>query len=336
MTRKAELGICVVAVLAVMILVLALTACAGQSATPTTKKVDYPTKTITFIAPSKPGSGFDTTARAVSAVLEKEKLVPVSVPVQNFSSAVEGIANIVQEHKNDPDMISVNSIALLINTSMGRTPYGYKDFTLIANLISSYYGWVVRADAPYQNVLELLKDLKEKPEQTPICGGSDDDVIASGASIATYGADLKKIKYAAYAGGTESSMPLLEGSCKAQMTTVDDIIGLIESKKVRVLAVSGATRLGGVFADVPTFKEAGHDLEWTNFRYIAGGPNMPDYAVQYWRDTLTKMVKTPTWKEMVERYRWGENFIIDGLDKYVADRQAMVDRVVAELGLKPK
>src|SRR5512144_2691064 len=38
-------------------------------------KVDYPPKTVTFIAPSKPGSGFDTTARAIASTLEKEKLI---------------------------------------------------------------------------------------------------------------------------------------------------------------------------------------------------------------------------------------------------------------------
>lgn len=181
---------------------------------------------------------------------------------------------------------------------------------------------------------DLLKDLREKPDKTPLTGGQSDDRIAYGAAALASGADLKKINYAAFAGGTEASAVLLEGSAAAEITTVDDIIGLIESKKVRVLAVSGSSRLSGVLADVPTFKEAGLNLEWANFRYIIGGPGMPDYAVKYWKDTLGKMVKTPTWKENIARYRWADQFISDGFEKYLDDKAALIDKVSAELGLK--
>jgi len=306
----------------------------APTAAPAAKKVDYPTKTITFIAPSKPGSGFDTTGRAVVATLEKEKLVPVSLPVMNFSGSVEGTANIVQQHKNDPNMIAVNSITLLLNLSSGMSPFGPKDITPIANLISTNYGFVVRDDSPYKSLMDLLKDLKEMPDQTPLCGGQSDDRIAYGAAAYAYGADLKKINYAAFAGGTEAAATLLEGTAKAEVTTIDDIMGLIEAKKVRVLAVSGGQRLSGVLSNVPTFKEAGLNLEWSNFRYIIGGPGMPDYAVQYWKETLAKMVKTPTWKENLEKYRWVDSFISDGFDKYLDEKAALIDKVSAELGLK--
>ena len=93
---------------------------AAQAAAPTSapaaQKTDYPTKTITFIAPSKPSSGYDTTARAVANVIEKEKLLPVALPVMNSSSVPEGMATIVQQHKNDPNMIAVQSIAIMMKS----------------------------------------------------------------------------------------------------------------------------------------------------------------------------------------------------------------------------
>jgi len=60
------------------------------------------TKPVLCFAPSKPGSGFDTTMRAVTATLAREKLVPVAVPVENASSGVAGTATIVLRHKNNP------------------------------------------------------------------------------------------------------------------------------------------------------------------------------------------------------------------------------------------
>ncbi len=341
---------------AILILSLSVVACSSQPAAPAkpadqaskpaaaeptkaaaaepAKKVDYPTKNITFIAPSKPGSGFDVTARAVAATLEKEKLVPVSLPVENSSSSVEGFATIVQRHKNDPNMIAIGSLTPLLNKSTGASPYGHKDFTPISGLIKGYYGFIVRADSPYKTLMDLLKDLKEKPEQTPMCGGASDDRITYGVVGLTYGVDLKKINYAAYSGGTEASTVLLEGTAKAEITSIDDIMGLIEAKKLRVLAVSGSTRLGGVLADVPTFKEAGLDLEWVNTRYVIGGPNMPDYAVQYWQGVLAKMVKTPTWQEMLQQYRWVDDFSVQDFDKRLDGIATQIDKVAAELGMK--
>jgi putative tricarboxylic transport membrane protein len=122
--------------------------------------------------------------------------------------------------------------------------------------------------------------------------------------------------------------------CKAEITTVDDVLGLIESKKVRVLATSGGKRLSGVFSTVPTFKEAGVNLEWVNFRYMAGGPNMPDYAVKYWQDLLTKMVKTPTWQENLTKFRWVDIFSVTDVAKYIDEKQTTVDKIAADLGLK--
>jgi hypothetical protein len=50
----------------------------------------------------------------------------------------------------------------------------------------------------------------------------------------------------------------------------------------------------------------------------------------------TKMVKTPTWHEMLKRYRWGDTFMIDGLGKFLDSRQEIVSEVAAKLGMAKK
>ena len=139
---------------------------------------------------------------------------------------------------------------------------------------------------------------------------------------------------AAGTGGAEAPAGVLEGTGKAEVSTRAASMGRIESKKVRPLAVSGDKRLSGVLSDVPTFKEAGVDLSWSNFRYLMGGPNMPDYAVAFWKDTATKMVKTPTWKDFMDKYRWRDALVVDGFDKYADEKIIIIDKVAAGLGLK--
>ena len=63
---------------------------------------------------------------------------------------------------------------------------------------------------------------------------------------------------------------------------------------------------------------------------------MPDYAVKYWQGVLAKMVKTPTWREMLEKYRWGDTFQVQGLGEFLDSRQAIVTDIVNKLGMGKK
>ena len=63
---------------------------------------------------------------------------------------------------------------------------------------------------------------------------------------------------------------------------------------------------------------------------------MPGYAITYWQDTLAKMVKTPTWQEMLARYRWGDTFMVAGLKAFLDARLAVVTDVVNQLGMGKK
>ncbi len=298
---------------------------------------DYPTKPVLCLSPAKPGSGFDTTIRAVTATLGKEKLVPVALPVENASSSVSGTATIVLRHKNDPYLISVNSLAGLLYFATGMSPYSHKNWTPIARLISAYYGILVRYDSPYKTLGDLLKDLRENIGKVPFSGGTGDDRIFYGVVFSKAGIDITKINYAAFGGGTEASGVVLEGSAKVLVSSIDDVMGLLEAKRLRCLAVTSAKRLGdALLRDVPTARESGVDVEWENFRYILGGPGMPAYAVKYWQGTLAKMVTTPTWQEMMTRYRWGDTFMIDGLGAFLDSRQALVTDIVNRLGMGKK
>jgi len=299
--------------------------------------VEYPTKPVLCYAPAKPGSGFDTTMRAVTATLAKEKLVPVALPVENASSSVSGAAAIVLRHKNDPYMIGVQGTAAMLNFSAGMSPYCHRDWIPIARLISGYYGIMVRYDSPYKTLGDLVKDLKEHIGKVPFAGGASDDRVAYGAVFSKAGIDITKINYAAYSGGTEASMVVLEGTGKVLISSFDDVMGLLEAKRLRMLAVSSGKRLGDpLMKDVPTLRESGVDMEWENFRYILGGPNMPRYAVKYWEGILAKKVKTPTWQEMLTRYRWGDTFMVDGLGKFLDARLAVFTDVVNRLGMGKK
>jgi putative tricarboxylic transport membrane protein len=297
---------------------------------------DYPSKPVLFFSLGAPGSGFDTTTRAIVSALTKEKLVPVAISVENSSGSAVGLPLAVTRYKGDPYMISVQSLAGMLNYAIGVSQYDHRTYTPLAGLITTYYGIAVRSDSPYKTVGDLIKDLKEKPGRIPLCGGRHDDRIFYGSTFMKAGLDPSKINYVAFTPA-EACMSVLEGSCKAITSTLEDVSALVEGKKLRFLAISSGKPLEGLaLKNVPTLREAGIDFEFANDRYAFAGPAMPEYAVKYWHNTFTKMVKTPTWQEILKRYQWDDAFQIEGFNEALDKKQAVVMEVATKLGMTQK
>ncbi len=297
----------------------------------------YPDKPVTFFALSGPGSGFDTTTRAVATALTKEKLVKVPLPIENSPNSTQAMTLAATRYKGDPYMVSVNSIAGMFRYATGTVRFNHRDYTPLAALISTYYGVAVRADSPYKTIGDLVKDLKESPEKAPICGGTSDDRVFYGAMLSRAGVDITRIVYVTYSGGGEINMAVLEGSCKAAMNSVDEQLALVEAKKIRFLAVSAPKRYTSeTLKGVPTLRESGIDFDWANVRYAFAAPGFPDHAKAYWTDVLTKMVKTPSWKQTIAKYNWDDSFQVEGLNETLDKKQAVVTEILTKLGMAKK
>jgi len=308
----------------------------GVSVVAAAQAPDYPTRPVLFYCLSaSPSSGFGITTRAIVTTLTKEKLVTVAMPIEHASSTAGGLATSVTRYKGDPYMVSLQSLNGMMNYATGMSPYNHKNYIPLCGLISSYYAIAVRNDSPYKTLGDLVKDLKEKPEKTPICGGTSDDRVFYGATFAKAGIDPRKISYVAYSGGGESSMAVLEGSVKAVVNSVGELVGLVEGKKLRFLAMSAGKR-SPALKDVPTLREAGIDWEWGTLRYPFVAPGVPEYAVKYWRTIFAKMVKTPTWREMLEKYQWDDTFQLEGFNEVLDKKQAIVTEVMTKLGMAKK
>lgn len=316
--------------------VIAFIALAGEQSL-AASAANYPAKPVTFFALSGPGSGFDTTTRAVANALTREKLVKVPLPIENSPNSTQAMTLAATRFKGDPYMVSVNSIAGMYRYATGIVKYNHRDYTPLAALIGTYYAVAVRADSPYKSLAELVKDLKEKPEKTPICGGTSDDRVFYGAMFSKAGVDITKIVYVSYNGGGEINMAVLEGSCKAAMNSVDEQIAMVEAKKIRFLAVSAPKRYASeTLSSVPTLKESGIDFDWANIRWAFAAPGFPDHAKAYWTDVLAKMVKTPAWKETIAKYNWDDAFQVQGLNETLDKKQAVVTEILTRLGMAKK
>ena len=323
---------------ALSITALVLTGCGKKDAgNAAEKEAAYPSKPMTFIAPGGAGGGWDTTIRTVAKALKDTKLVDVPMPITNKPGGGGGVTlAYLQEKKANEQILSVYSPPLILIELNGTSKYGYKDVTPIARLITDYAAFVVPKNSKYKSIAEVMDALKKDPKSVKFGGnssaGSMDHIqflmIAKAAGVK----NIDKIDYISFQNN-EGPAQVLGGHIDLLSTGLGDVSALLENGDLIGLAQTADTRVGeGAIAEIPTCKESGIDAVFYNWRGLFGTPDMPEYALKYWEETLAKMVETPEWDEAVKKNGWSKSYANSAdfatfLDKTNEDYKEILDDI---------
>lgn len=295
---------------------------------------NYPSQPVTLTAPAEPGSGWDTTARALAEAMEKEDITDTPLPVQNRTGATGCVwhRSMVNDYAGDAYQIAVTSTPIMSNFLRGDCDLTYHDVTMIATIFVETYILVAPENSPYKSAQDLVEAVKKDPQSVPIAA-SGDDQLPFALLVKAAGGDPSKINFIEYEGGGEQITAMLNGDVKAALAGVSEFRSQIESGDLRGLAVLKDDRLGGSLSDIPTAPELGYDVTLANWRGVYGPPNMPKEAVSYWQDTLHKTVQTDTWKTLAERNQWEPLFLTDAqMQEYLADANSKIKQGLSEIG----
>ncbi len=281
----------------------------------------YPTKPVTLTAPAEPGSGWDTTARALVEAMEKEELTDTAVPVQNRTGATGCVwlGQMINSHKGDDYNVAVTSTPIMSNFLRGECDYNHEDVTMIASIIVENYILVAPADSPYQSADDLLDAIAEDPQSAPIAA-SGDDQLPFALLVKAAGGDPTKINFIEYEGGGEQITAMLNGDVVAAVAGVSEFRGQLESGDLNGLAVLRDEPLTAPLDEIPTTVSLDYDVTLANWRGIYGPPDMPEEAVKYWQDKLKETLDTPTWDDLAERNQWEELYLVGGQMKSYLDK----------------
>ena len=289
-----------------MVMVLILSACGKEEATlpvnaenGDSSDLNYPTKGITAVVPNSAGGGNDAAARTLAKGLADLKLVTQPITVQNIPGGGQavGMAEFVNKYKKDDHGLYIASPPTLINNlrKEGNSPYGYKDTTPLGLIYSDIAILAVKADSKYKDLQSFVKDLKEKPEDIAIVGGSgpgSQDHLTVMLLADKSGIDPKKVKYIGYDGSGDALTSLLGNNGDALTTDLSGITEFVKSGDVRILAVAAPERLTGELADVPTYKEQGVDLVYYNWRGVFGPKDLDPKIVEFWDENLKALTES--------------------------------------------
>ena len=171
------------------------------------------------------------------------------------------------------------------------------DFQAVARLTDDPSSITVRADAPWNTIEEFIAYAKANPEAVTISNAGNGTIphLAAAALANSIGATFTHVPYQ---GSSPAIMGLLAGDVQATTVAFAELRQYVESGKLKTLAVMSAQRLPGI-PKVPTFKEGGHDLQFSVWRGVGLPKGAPQEALNAWRDVARKVYETPAFQKSV-------------------------------------
>ncbi len=268
-----------------------------------------PSRPVEFVVHTGPGGGGDVLARALVAVIEKEKLLPVRMQVANKPGGNGAVAMAyLAEKKGEAHTIAIFTGIWLTNPlTSAEAKVTMKDLTPIARLVLEPAVIVVKADSPYKTLKDFTDAARKNPGQLKQSGGSPtsrDNVVrqllqkSSGAQWA----------FISFPGGGERIAALLGGHVEMMVIEPQEAGEHIRAGSMRVLAQVAAKRLAG-FPTVPTLKEAGFDVPVVpQIRGVVAPPGIPADVIAYWENLFAKVAQTASWKKYLEDNQFEDGF----------------------------
>ena len=264
-----------------------------------------PTRSVEIIVGSGPGGGADITGRLMQKQFQEKLLTDVATSVVNKTGGGSTLSFIyLNQHPGDAHYIALTLQPMITGPLMIADQIKYTDMTPLAHLINEYVGFGVRPDAPYKTGRDVIERLKKDPKSLSIglstaLAGSNH--LATVLALKAAGVDIKKLRVVVVKGSTEAVAGVMGGHLDIAAGSAAGMMPFIESGKLHGIAVSGPKRLGGAFANVPTWKEQGVDSVYANWRGVVGPKGMTAPQIAYWDGVFAKLAQMPEWRDELAR-----------------------------------
>jgi tripartite-type tricarboxylate transporter receptor subunit TctC len=280
----------------------------------------FPNRPINLVVAFGPGTGSDTIARILSEKMREILGSPVTVENRLGGGGVIG-TEYVARAKPDGYTLTMGTTSSLGTTPVLNPNAKYdvkKDFAFISGLAKSDYVIITstRPGSP-QTLGELLARLKKEPSSFASAGVGTITHLAT--EMLLHKASLSAT-HIPYKGSGQVIIDVAAGQVLFATDSPSAALPLIQSGKLRALAVTGPTRLSAL-PDVPTVAESGFPGFQVLARWCLAAPaGTPEAVIKKLSDAAQKAVASP---DITERLRKME---IEPMLMNAAELTAFIDK----------
>jgi len=295
----------------------------------------YPTKAIELVVPFAAGGSTDVLARLVAKYAPKyfdKPLVVVNKPGGGGITGTEGVV------RSKPDgyslFVGYGSGHDLVTPHFQKMPYDtFNDLVSVCRLSIHSIVIIIRGDAPYKTMKELVEWGKKKPQVTASVSTKAGSVDITFQAVAK--ATGLKLVTIPFRGGAESVTAIVGGQTDCGGNHPSEVISHIKAKRLIPIAVALENRDPAI-PDVPTFKELGYNVVAVgSVKGVAAPKGTPPEVVRYLAERFKKVCDDPEFiKSMKDigqpvMYQGSQEFA-----KFMKDGFAQYGQMIKEFNIK--
>lgn len=268
-----------------------------------------PTRPIELISGVAAGGSLDIAARAAQRIFQEKRELGQPINVINKPGGGNAIAwTYLNTHAGNAHYLSLTTNSLVINPILGTSTIGPGEVTPIVHLSREDIVFNVRADFGVKTAQELVERLKKAPASLSFgiatsLGNPSHIAIAQVARAS--GVDLRSLKVVVFNASTQAMATLLGGNIDVLVSSPGNPAPHVQAGKLRALAVSSTTRLGGAYATTPTWREVGVPSVSRFWRGVIGPKGLTPAQIAFWEAEFGALVATDEWKKYL-----ADNFLV--------------------------
>jgi tripartite-type tricarboxylate transporter receptor subunit TctC len=257
----------------------------------------FPDRPINVVVYLKPGGAGDVFVRRFDRIAAK--YTNVNFVVINKPGA-GGLTALTQIISGKPDGYNLAYVTKSNIAKFAESGAKIKidDLDWLALMVVDPESLIVNKNSPIRTLDQIVADAKAKKGAQiwvgPATGGNDHIMARK-----VWRALGIEAKWVPFESGDEAMVALMGGHGAVYVGNPGDVAGKPDLENV---VISAPKRLGGAWAQIPTFKELGvkgldDEIMWRGFAIKKG---IPDEARKFYQDLIAKVSKDPQWQKYIE------------------------------------
>ncbi len=297
---------------------------------------DYPTESITWIAPSSPGGGFDVISRILAPKLSE--ILGQSVVVQNIEGAGSTIGAAVAA-KAAPDGYTI--LLANANHTVGMSLYTDLDYDVIESFdpiirfAEIYQVFIANPNLEAKTLGEFIALAKEKPGELNAAHAGIGSPTHICLELLKMKADIDFTQIP-YAGGGQALTSVVSGETDMECALYSASKSFIEAGQVRAWAVTSKDRIASA-PDIPTTTETIPDFVFLGWFGALVPKGTPEPVRTRIGEAIRAAVGDPAIKQRI--IDLGMNPIDEGPEAFAAYLKKEVEdsrTLVEQAGIQPR
>ncbi|ASC65501.1 tripartite tricarboxylate transporter substrate binding protein [Achromobacter denitrificans] len=260
----------------------------------------YPSKPIRLIVPYPAGGGFDTVARRLADGLRERLATPVIVENKPGGNTIIATDTVVRAQPDGYTLLMNAPAGIVQGPWLQKLPY---------DPIQALQPLYMVAQVPTALIVPTSLGVSTFDQFKAYAGAHKGEMayasLGSGSTFHIFGAMLNErlgaqATHVPYKGDAPAMSDLVPGRVQFMFNNPVSAINFAKQDKVRILAISGATRLPAI-KDIPTLGELGMpEFNITGWYGLFAPAGTPRPVADKLADAVKAVMQTPALREYLE------------------------------------